>query len=208
VLNTEDYRIPRRNVAVSELKSQVAVFDEALQKSLEELRLQMDEVAARLGHDAGEVFTWHIGVLHDPQIRRAIENLIRERKYSAAYAVSTVMRNYQRRFMQMQDPLLAERIRDVQDIERRLLRNLLGEAGEDLEHLSQPSVLVAHDLTPTLAASLGPTNVVGVALDVGGRLPTPPSCCTPWGGRRSSGPRTSPRALAAGSGSSWTAPAR
>ena len=37
------------------------------------------------------------------------------------------MRKYQRRFMQMTDPLLVERIRDVQDIERRLLRSILGE---------------------------------------------------------------------------------
>ena len=168
VLNTEDYRIPRRSVSAGEIKAQVAILEEALTRSVEELRAQMDQVADRLGHDAGEVFSWHVGVLQDPQIHRSIENLIRERKYSAAYAVSTIMRNYQRRFMQMSDPLLAERIRDVQDIERRLLRNVLGESGEDLQHLSQPSVLVAHDLSPSLAASLGQANIVGVALDVGG----------------------------------------
>jgi len=168
VLNTEDYRILRRSVSADEVESQIQILEDAIAKSVDELRAQVDQVADRLGHDAGEVFTWHVGVLRDRQIRRAVENLIRERKHSAAYAVSTVMRNYQRRFMQMSDPLLAERIRDVQDIERRLLRNVLGESREDLEHLSQPSVLVAHDISPTLAASLGRANIAGVALDVGG----------------------------------------
>lgn len=168
VLNTEDYRIPRRSISAGEVKSQVRILEDTFCKSIDELRTQMEQVANRLGHDAGDVFTWHVGVLQDPQIRRAIENLIRERKYSAAYAVSTIMRNYQRRFMQMSDPLLAERIRDVQDIERRLLRNVLGESREDLDHLSQPSILVAHDVSPSLAASLGQANIVGVALDVGG----------------------------------------
>ncbi len=168
VLNTEDYRIPRRSVSAGEIKSQLSFLSDAISASVDDLHAQVDQVAGRLGHDAGDVFTWHIGVLQDPQMRRAIENLIRERKYSAAYAVSTVMRNYQRRFLQMSDPLLAERIRDVQDIERRLLKNLLGEYGEDLTHLSQASILVAHDLSPSLAASLGDANIAGVALDVGG----------------------------------------
>lgn len=168
VLNTEEYRIPRRSIDASEIKSQLRILEEAFSKSVDEIRAQIDQVANRLGHDAGDVFTWHIGVLQDPQIHRAIENLISDRKHSAAYAVSTIMRNYQRRFMQMSDPLLAERIRDVQDIERRLLRNVLGESREDLEHLGEPSILVAHDLSPSLAVSLGHANIAGVALDVGG----------------------------------------
>ena len=168
VLNTEDYRIPRRSVSAGEVESQLQLLKKAVTKSISELHAQVDQVADRLGHDAGDVFTWHVGVFQDPQIRRSIENLIRERKYSTAYAVSTVMRNYQRRFMQMSDPLLVERIRDVQDIERRLLRNVLGESREDLDHLSQPSILVAHDISPSLAASLGHGNILGVVLDVGG----------------------------------------
>ncbi|MCK4660347.1 MAG: phosphoenolpyruvate--protein phosphotransferase [Phycisphaerae bacterium] len=168
VLDTEDYRIPRRSISAAEIEPQLCVLREAISASVDEIRTQMDQVADRLGHDAGEVFTWHIGVLQDPQIRRAIENLIRGRKYSTAYAVSTIMRNYQRRFMQMSDPLLAERIRDVQDIERRLLRNVLGESREDLAHLTDPAILVAHDISPSQAANLGHANIAGVVLDVGG----------------------------------------
>jgi phosphotransferase system enzyme I (PtsI) len=69
--------------------------------------------------------------------------------------------------MKMTDPLLVERIRDVQDIERRLLRHILGESREDIAHLTQPVILVAHDLTPTQTAQLAHTKVVGVALDAG-----------------------------------------
>lgn len=168
VLNTEDYRIPQRVVLAEEAEAQLEVLDQAIAKSVEELREQMEQVAGELGHDAGDVFSWHIGVLQDRKIRKSVETLVRDRRYAAAYAVSMVMRNYQRRFMQMRDPLLSDRLRDVRDIERRLLRNVLGEGREDLEHLSRPAVLVAHDLVPSLTASLAQTSVVGVALDVGG----------------------------------------
>lgn len=125
-------------------------------------------MAARAGRDTAAVFRWHIGVLTDARLRGEIESLIKKKRHSAAYATSTVMRHQQQRFLQMSDPLLAERVRDVQDIERRLLRHILGEAREDLAHLTLPVVLVAHDLTPSQTANLASTRVVGLALDVGG----------------------------------------
>jgi phosphotransferase system enzyme I (PtsI) len=78
------------------------------------------------------------------------------------------MRTYQRRFHDMKDPLIRERVRDVQDIERRLMRHLLGQAREDLSHLTEPVVVIARDLTPSQAAHLDTTKVVGVATDAGG----------------------------------------
>ncbi len=168
VLDAEDLRIPERVIVASKIKQELAKLENAIKQSIEDLQQQRQSVCDRLGTDAGDVFNWHIGVLKDVPIRRDIVKLIEQRKYSAAYATSTVMRNQQRRFLQMSDPLLAERIRDVQDIERRLLRNLLGEAAEDLAHLTQEVILVSHDLTTSQTARLSETMVAGVALDVGG----------------------------------------
>lgn len=167
VLDAEDYRIPFRTVPADKVDHELEVLARAFHTSLEELALQSDVIGAQLGRDAANVFEWHVGVLKDTRLRSSIEALIREKHAAAAYAASTVMRNYQRRFMQMSDPLLVERIRDVQDIERRLLRNILGETREDLAHLTKPAILIAHDLTPTQTAQLADTKVIGVALDTG-----------------------------------------
>ena len=167
ILDAEDYRIPYRLVAQEEVEAELARLDAAFETSLAELHEQLEWLGTHLGRDAGTVFEWHIGVVKDPRLRQSIESLIREKNAAAAYATSTVMRNYQRRFMQMSDPLLVERIRDVQDIERRLLRNILGKDREDLAHLTKPVILVAHDLTPTQTAQLAETKVIGVALDTG-----------------------------------------
>ena len=70
--------------------------------------------------------------------------------------------------MNMKDQLLRERVRDVHDIERRLLRHLCGQSGEELTHLTDAFILVAHDLTPSQAANLSQTKVTGVAMDAGG----------------------------------------
>jgi phosphotransferase system enzyme I (PtsI) len=168
VFDAEEYRIPYRHVSKAEVRRELDLLDRALESSVAELTEQKESVAAQLGHDAADVFNWHIGVLRDPPIQRAIEQLIRKHLHSAAYASSCVMRSHQRRFLQMSNPLLAERIRDVRDIERRLVRHILGESREDLAHLTQEVVLVAHDLSPSQTARLSGTQAVGIVLDVGG----------------------------------------
>jgi len=167
ILDREDTRIPVRTVDQAEIPAELTKLDHAIAASIEEIQTQSEWLKANLGHDAAEVFEWHIGVIQDQRLRHSIESMIREQFASAAYATSTVMRTYQRRFSQMSDPLLVERIRDVQDIERRLLRHILGESREDLSHLTKPVILVAHDLTPTQTAGLAATKVIGVALDSG-----------------------------------------
>lgn len=167
VLDAEDYRIPFRTVAPDEIDREIAILETALNASLEDLAAQSEQFAGSLGQDAASVFNWHIGVLKDQRLRDNIIRIIREQTAAAAYATSLVMRNYQRRFMQMSDPLLVERIRDVQDIERRLLKHILGESREDLAHLTKPVILIAHDLTPTQTAQLSNTKVMGIALDIG-----------------------------------------
>jgi phosphotransferase system enzyme I (PtsI) len=167
ILDAEDYRIPYRTVPHADISHELCNLDDAFKTALRELAEQTKWLDTHLGRDAANVFEWHVGVLKDTGLRQNIEKLIKEKRAAAAYATSTVMRNYQRRFMHMSDPLLVERIRDVQDIERRLLRNILGESREDLAHLTKPVILVAHDLTPTQTAQLTETKVMGVALDTG-----------------------------------------
>ncbi|MGD2108487.1 MAG: phosphoenolpyruvate-utilizing N-terminal domain-containing protein, partial [Phycisphaerae bacterium] len=167
LLEAEEYRIPYREVPPEAVPDEMARLDEAIANAIDELGKQEEWLNTHLGQDAANVFEWHVGVLRDNRLRSSIETLIREKHYAAAYATSKFMRSYQQRFRKMTDPLLVERIRDVQDIERRLLRAILGEKREDLAHLTKPVVLIAHDLTPTQTAHLSGTKVVGVALDTG-----------------------------------------
>ena len=129
VLEAEDYPIPYRTVLATEVPRELASLASAFDTSIKDLAAQAKRLNVQLGHDAANVFEWHIGVLKDDKLRNSIETMIREERAAAAHAASMVMRKYQQRFMQMSDPLLVERVRDVQDIERRLLRNILGERG-------------------------------------------------------------------------------
>jgi phosphotransferase system enzyme I (PtsI) len=68
----------------------------------------------------------------------------------------------------MSNAYLSERVKDIQDLEKRLLRSLLGNRRQDLGHLDQDVVVIAHDLLPSQTAALDRTHVRGFACDVGG----------------------------------------
>ncbi|HND21923.1 MAG TPA: phosphoenolpyruvate--protein phosphotransferase, partial [Acidobacteriota bacterium] len=67
----------------------------------------------------------------------------------------------------IQDEYLRERTSDIEDVANRLIDVLSGRRTNNL-HLTQPSVVVAEDLLPTVLAELDLTNVLGIATDAGG----------------------------------------
>lgn len=168
VLDAEEYRIAQKTVSVDDIPAELERLRSGFDASLAELHSLQEVMARQLGPDIAAIFDFHYGVLSQDRLFEQIASLITQKNYSAAYAVREVLRGYQRRFLNMKDQLLRERVRDVHDIERRLLRHLCGQSGEELTLLAKPFILVAHDLTPSQVANLSQTKVTGVAMDVGG----------------------------------------
>lgn len=168
VLDAEEFRIPSKQVPAEEASEQLESLNKAFEDSLAEVNSLRETMTQQLGQDIAAIFDFHYGVLRQNRLREQIASRITEHNYSAAYATREVLRGYQRRFLNMEDELLRDRVRDVKDIERRLLRHLCGQTGEDIAYLTEPVILIAHDLTPSQSANLAQTKVVGVAMDAGG----------------------------------------
>jgi len=85
------------------------------------------------------------------------------------YAVSTTMRGIASHFTKVKDAYMNERAADIYDIERRLLRQLLGRKREDVDHLTEEVTIIARELSPTQTAGFNKKFVKGIASDAGGR---------------------------------------
>jgi len=77
---------------------------------------------------------------------------IREQKVTAEFAVSVILRKFASNFLAMSDRYLSDRVKDIYDIERRILHNLFGQRQENLAHLTNNVVVIAHDLLPSQTA--------------------------------------------------------
>ena len=81
---------------------------------------------------------------------------------------------------------MAERATDILDIEKRLLRNLLGRRREEISSLTSPVLILAHNLTPSEVANLDRQFVAALLPSKADRAATPPSSPRDWKSPRSS----------------------
>ena len=125
-----------------------------------------DAFTAEVGKEIGSIFDFHLGVLKDKAVLAQISADIKANHTTAEYSVSIAMRRYANTVSAIKDKYLSERVKDIHDVEKRLLKLLIG---EDLTHLTQEVVVIAHDLLPSQTAALNRKFVKGFATDVGGR---------------------------------------
>jgi len=168
VMDTEGFRIPRRFVARDAVEDEVDRLDRAIDASGQEIARNRDTVNLQLGQKYGAIFEAHLQMLRDPRLRAEIEEMIRQRHYSPEYAVSRALRRYAKVFQSLDGSPFAERAFDIFDIEKRLLRNLLGRRREEMSRLTSPVLIMAHNLTPSETANLDRRFVRGFITEVGG----------------------------------------
>ncbi len=168
VIDSEDYRIPRRSVLPSERMAETKRVRDAFQKAISELEHIESGQEIKEGK-IKDIFAVHLRFLRDRSLRKKITDLVYNDLLTAEYAVSSTFRDIASHFASVNDNYISERATDMYDIEKRLLRNLLGSKREDVGHLSSEVIVVAHELSPTQTASFDRTYIKGFATDAGGR---------------------------------------
>ncbi len=168
VMDSEGFRIPRRFVARDAVEEELDRLENAIAAAGEEIARKRDAVSHELGEKYGAIFDAHLQMLQDSRLRRELEEMIRQRHYSPEYAVSRTLRRYAQVFQRLESPYLAERATDIFDIERRLLRHLLGRRRQRVSELTSPVLVLAHNLTPSETANFDRRFVRGFATEVGG----------------------------------------
>ncbi|WKZ17068.1 MAG: phosphoenolpyruvate--protein phosphotransferase [Candidatus Jettenia caeni] len=169
MFESEGYRIPRHIIRKEEVDGEIYRLEKAIEDSKKEIQDLESRVSENLGSEIGSIFGTHRMVLQDVRLKNEIIDKIKKTNFTPEFAVSLALRVYIRKFQDVNDSYLAERVSDIFDVERRLLRNLLGEKREELKNLAQEVVLIAHDISPSQTASLDTEKVRGFATDVGGR---------------------------------------
>ncbi|MFH1614763.1 MAG: phosphoenolpyruvate--protein phosphotransferase [Planctomycetota bacterium] len=168
VIDAEDYRIPRRSVPPIQRRIEIHRVRKAFKDAIEELS-GLESARDFKQSEIRDIFAVHLRFLHDRSLRKQVTDKVYSESLTAEYSVSSVLREIASHFAKVQDPYINERTADIYDIEKRLLKHLLGERREDIGHLTQEVAIVAHELSPTQTASLDKKYVKGLATDAGGR---------------------------------------
>jgi phosphotransferase system enzyme I (PtsI) len=167
VLDSEGFRIPRRFVARSAVDTELERLQTAVGETAREIERNRDAIKSELGGQYAAIFDAHLAMLHDPKLQAELASAVRDKNWWPEYAVSRTLRRYAKVFQNL-DNHIAQRAHDIYDIEKSLLRNLLGQRRETLAAISQPVIVLAHNLTPSETATLDRRFVKGFATELGG----------------------------------------
>lgn len=168
-LRTEAIRFP---IPLERVDREVAALHAARQQSHAQLQDIRDRVHKARGAELAAIFDAQILMLDDALFVGRAEEIIRTERVNAAWAVHRAYEELGAIFASVEDPYLRDRENDVADVAGRLRMNLRhGARGarDLLSGLDGPSILVADELTASLAAQLDWTRIQGFALDAGSR---------------------------------------
>jgi phosphotransferase system enzyme I (PtsI) len=169
VIDAEDYRIPRRSIEPSQRMAEAHRVRDAFKEAADELtKLERGQEIVEQ-RTIKDIFAVHLRYLRDRSLRKKITDFIYSELVTAEFAVSRTLREIASHFTKQKDAYISERAADIYDIERRLLRRLLGKKRESIENLTEEVVVVARELSPTQTAGFNKEFVKGIASDAGGR---------------------------------------
>lgn len=168
VVDTDQQRVRKRIIAPDLVEPELAKLDAALAASVsevDELRRSTEDI---LGAELAKIFAFHLGMLADPHLIKQFRGAIQRDRVTAAYAVYATLHRYAQTFLNHRERYFRERVTDIYDLQRRILKHLTGGSASDLGAITSPCVVIARDLTPSQTATLDTTNIRALATDLGG----------------------------------------
>lgn len=144
-------------------------LQQAIETARQEIQVLLSQASTQIGDSEAAIFDAHLLFLADPLVLDAVKEQIFTLRFHAAIAWQGVVEELANQYRVHEDSYLQTRVADVIDVGERVLRILLGTAPKNL-HLTQPSILVATDLTPSDTAQLDLNLVLGICTTAGSAM--------------------------------------
>src|ERR1700682_5727810 len=161
--------VARYRIASSQIANEIGRFEAALIQTRMQILEMQQKIAESIGAKDAGIFDAHLLVVED---RTLIDEVLRKLEgdlCNVEWVFQEVATNYAETLSKIDDPYLRERALDIEDVTRRVIRNLQGKAPKAFLALMEPHILVAHNLTPSDAATMNRERVLGIATDLGSR---------------------------------------
>lgn len=153
--------------AAGTVDEEMARFDTARERARIELQSLFEAIEKRASKEEAAIFEAHQEMLSDP----ALEGKVRagvEIGQTAEQALVKAIEELSDLLVGMDNELFAARALDVKDVGRRVLRILLRLPDTALSTVTEPSIIIAEDMSPSDTASLDPKLTLGFITSQGG----------------------------------------
>ena len=169
VFSIESDDVVRYQVETANVPEEIARFENALIQTRAQILEMQQQIAEAIGAKDAGIFDAHLLVVEDQTLIDEVLRRLDVDHCNVEYAFQEVANRYVESLSRIDDPYLRERAVDIQDVARRVIRNLQGKTPRPFLAINEPHILVAHNLTPSDTATMNREQVRGLALDLGSR---------------------------------------
>ncbi|MGH8504575.1 MAG: phosphoenolpyruvate--protein phosphotransferase, partial [Stenotrophobium sp.] len=172
-MNGGDLDVPEYALAPEGVESEVGRFHAAQRRARDQLRQVREQIPGGTPGEIAAFIDTHLLMMDDRSLTEAVISVIREQRINAEAALRRQRDALVAVFEQMEDPYLKTRKDDVQHVVARILRILLKSERQlpsRTEGASEPTAIVADDVTPADIILLAQQNVAAFITEYGGPL--------------------------------------
>src|SRR5213082_1412257 len=161
--------VSRYRIAPSQIPDEIGRFETALIQTRMQILEMQQRIAESIGAKDAAIFDAHLLVDEDRTLIDEVLRKLETELCNVEWVFQEVATRYAETLNKIDDPYLRERALDIQDVTKRVIHNLQGKAPKAFLALTEPHILVAHNLTPSDTASIDRAKVLGIATDLGSR---------------------------------------
>ena len=169
VFSIETDDVVRYHVEPTQVPDEIARFESGLIQTRAQILEMQQQIAEAIGAKDAGIFDAHLLVVEDQTLIDEVLRRLESEHCNVEYVFQEVANRYVESLSKIDDPYLRERALDIQDVSRRVIRNLQGKSPRPFLSVHQPHILIAHNLTPSDTATINREHVRGFGLDLGSR---------------------------------------
>jgi phosphotransferase system enzyme I (PtsI) len=168
LLGAAETHVPRRTITPREVDAEVARFRTAVAAAIADLGELRRTTETQLGAETAKIFSFHEGMLQDRTLLDPIVQAITVERVNAEAALTDQFERLITQFRAFKSDVFEQKVDDLVDLERRVLGKLMGEEEDRLARLTEPAVIIGHELTPSQAAAVGHGKALAFVTELGG----------------------------------------
>jgi len=169
LLGSDELKVAPQPIQESSIPNEIMRFEEALTKTRAQVLKIQRQIGDEMGQEHAKIFDAHLMVIEDRTLIEEVINRLKTQKLNVEYIFAEVLKKYTSAFSKIDDEHLRERVADISDVGKRILRNLLGERRTRLDNIQEKVIIISYDLSPSDTATMHKKNVIAFATDIGGR---------------------------------------
>jgi phosphotransferase system enzyme I (PtsI) len=161
--------VPLYEVSSGQIPYELERFHAARRKAIQDVESLLERQQPGAGETERKLLQSHRLMLEDTEFVGRVQSELNTQHRNVEWVLGQVVESITAKLEQSDSDYLRERSADIHDVSNRVLAHLLHRGGVFQVALSEPCIVVAHNLLPSDMMLMDRKMLVGVATDFGGK---------------------------------------